>query len=120
MDAWPVGFNTNDMPNDPQHHIDFFFRAGLCSEELYARVMNRTGGCADLNRPDQRCQSLLKEMAQQMGDFTKKGFFWDVYNIYDSCPKDTDDDDDDDEANGATNRGYIGRRRRRRHGWGLD
>jgi len=82
-DVWPLGFNTNDMPQDHRHHIDFFFRAGLVSEKIYMRV--QTACNADWWRPSERCSAEMFKMQEAMGDFSVAGTYWNVYDIYDTC-----------------------------------
>lgn len=83
LDAWPDGFNSNDMPEDARHHVDFFFRAGLVSEKLYAEAQARCG--ADWWRPTARCSETLHRMSKAMGNFEESGSYWNVYDIYDTC-----------------------------------
>lgn len=83
LDAWPDGFNTNDTPEDARHHIDFFFRAGLVSEKLYAETYAKCG--QDWWRPTALCSETMRRMNEAMGNFEESGSYWNVYDIYDSC-----------------------------------
>ena len=81
--AWPDGFNTNDMPEDVRHHVDFFYRAGLADEPLYESV--QAACAADWWRPTAACSARLREMAAAIGEFERRGSYWNVYNIHDTC-----------------------------------
>eukprot|EP00930_Biecheleria_cincta_P001866 TRINITY_DN102955_c0_g1_i1.p1 TRINITY_DN102955_c0_g1~~TRINITY_DN102955_c0_g1_i1.p1 ORF type:complete len:492 (+),score=46.59 TRINITY_DN102955_c0_g1_i1:196-1476(+) len=81
-DSWPDGVNTNDMPDDARHHVDYFYRAGLISERQYAGVH---ASCPDFCRPSGQCSHALKAMMASAGKFEDRGTWWNVYDIYDTC-----------------------------------
>jgi hypothetical protein len=94
---WPGGMNTNDLPDDARHHVDFFFRAGLFSHERYDDAQRR---CDDMCAPSADCQAALREVWREVGVVDRKGdddfsgptARYNGYNIYDTCPPDVDDD----------------------------
>ena len=94
---WPDGMNTNDLPDDARHHVDFFFRAGLFSQERYDDAQRR---CDDMCAPSADCQAALREVWREVGmvdhkdddDFSGPTARYNGYNIYDTCPPAVDDD----------------------------
>lgn len=74
---------AGDVPEDAQHHVDFFHRASLTDDQMALSVRD---ACPDLAivTPSATCTRALNAMLTSMGDFTSNTT-WNVYDIYSTC-----------------------------------